>query len=195
MTHYLIEGHAIISADGCYADANGNMPQALRFDEDWRRFQAALDCASLTVLGRKGHEANPKPAARRRLVLSRKPSDRDQDVPGVFWVKPELAKLRAALDRLVPPGGRVAVVGGTGVFDLFAQLGYDTFHLVVAAQVELPGGRALFSGVKSLEDAHTHLRAQGLSVSEHLDIDRRCDVRLVLYSRSKTGDARSRPYG
>ncbi|MHA1522939.1 MAG: dihydrofolate reductase family protein [Alphaproteobacteria bacterium] len=188
MTQYFIDGHAIVSADGCYADAAGKMPQALRFDADWSRFQTALDQASLTVLGRKGHEANPMPQNRRRLVVSRRASESDHGEAGVAWVVPTVASLRDALDHLVPACGRVAVVGGTGVFDLFASLGYDTFHLVVAPHVTLPGGRPVFTGTTSLDDVESKLRATGLAIVERLEIDRQNGVVLRLYRKMATSE-------
>ena len=52
------------------------------------------------------------------------------------------------------PGGRVAVIGGTEVFGLFLDWGYDLFHLSRASQARLPGGRPVFPGVpdRSPED-------------------------------------------
>ena len=66
-----IVGHAVVSADGRIADHNRQMPEVLRNDKDWRRFQAALDRAALVVLGRLGHEAHPNPGRRRLVVTSR----------------------------------------------------------------------------------------------------------------------------
>ena len=64
-----IIGHAIVSADGAIADRQRRMPPELRNDNDWTRFQAALDASVLVVLGRLGHEAHPNPG-RRRLVVT-----------------------------------------------------------------------------------------------------------------------------
>lgn len=190
MSRYFIDGHAIVSAQGRYADSQGNMPEALRFEADWQRFQAALDHAALTVLGRKGHEANPKPEARRRLVLSRRAPEPAQLARDVYWTRPDLASLTQALDRLVADGERVAVVGGTGVFDQFLTCGYDTFHLVVATKVDLPGGRPVFTGAHSVEDVETRLRSKGLAITERLEIDRANAVFLHLYSRKRKNPER-----
>ncbi len=43
------------------------------------------------------------------------------------------------LTFLGAPGGSLAVIGGTGVFGLFLEIGYDSFHLSRARR--LPGGR------------------------------------------------------
>jgi len=52
--HWPIVGFAIVSADDRIADAGGAMPDALRNEADWQRFQAELDASALTVLGRLG---------------------------------------------------------------------------------------------------------------------------------------------
>jgi hypothetical protein len=55
--------------------------------------------------------------------------------------------------------GTVAVLGGTEVFSLFLDIGYDAFHLSRADKVKLPGGKPVFSqarfGVRSPEDVLT----------------------------------------
>ena len=43
---------------------------------------------------------------------------------------------------------RVAVLGGTEVFDMFLDIGYDVFHLSRAGKVKLPGGVPVFSQVR-----------------------------------------------
>jgi hypothetical protein len=43
--------------------------------------------------------------------------------------------------------GLVAVIGGTEVFALFLDIGYDAFHLSRAENVRVPGGRPVFPQV------------------------------------------------
>ena len=64
MTAIEIHGYAIVSCDDRIADASGATPEALRREADWAYFQAELDRAALTVLGRLGHAVNPNPKAR-----------------------------------------------------------------------------------------------------------------------------------
>jgi len=139
------EGHAIVSADGMIADAQGSMPQALRNDADWQAFQAALDRAALVVLGRLGHERHPNPG-RRRLVLTRSISllqPDPRDALALLW-NPVAWPLSRVLDALEVAQGTIAITGGTGVFDLFLDH-YDSFVLSEAHDCVLPGGRPCFS--------------------------------------------------
>jgi hypothetical protein len=67
----LIEGYAIVSADGMIAEANGSM-DALRFDADQQFFWASLDTAAAVAHGRHSAEGGPKAAGRHRLILTRR---------------------------------------------------------------------------------------------------------------------------
>ena len=70
MSKVEIHGYAIVSDNDCIADASGHTPDVLRNDADWAYFQAELNKSAVTVLGRLGHEANPNPKGRLRMVLS-----------------------------------------------------------------------------------------------------------------------------
>jgi len=138
----IIEGHAIVSADGMIADAAGEYPPALRNDADWAQYQAALDRSALVVLGRRGHERHPNPG-RRRLVLTHRVSRLGQDPNderATFW-NPATLPLREAVAMLGIQAGIVAI---TGVFDLFIA-DYDRFALSESHRLVLTG-RSCFAG-------------------------------------------------
>lgn len=176
----VIEGHAIVSADGMIAEADGSMPKRLMNDADWRLFQAALDRAELVVLGRLGHLRHPNPG-RRRLVLTRSvtglvvdPADRCAH----FW-NPEHVTFNHVLDLLGMTGGTVAVTGGTGVFDHFLGIGYARFVLSTARRVIIPQGRPCFaSGPPQII-----LTGHGLHVSAETLIDLQADVTMAIWQR------------
>lgn len=139
------EGHAIVSEDGMIADANGDMPAALRNDADWRLFQTALDRAALVVLGRLGHARHPNPG-RRRLVLTRSVTDLMSDPAdplATYW-NPEGIAIEAVLERLDIASGTIAITGGTGAFDLFVPR-YTRFVLSEVRGLMIPEGTPCFS--------------------------------------------------
>jgi hypothetical protein len=139
----IIEGHAIVSADGMIADGKGEYPQELRNDADWALYQHALDAAAVVVTGRRGHERFPNPG-RRRLVVTRRVDslgDDPKDPRATYW-NPAGVPLRAALADLGIADGIVAI---TGVFDLFAG-DYDRFALSESHRLLLRGGTPCFSG-------------------------------------------------
>jgi hypothetical protein len=178
-----IEGHAIISADGCIADPEGNTPASLNNEADWLRFQAALDTAAVVVLGRLNHEGNPNTARRNRLVVSSSARgiERRQDA---WWWNPAEASLAAALGAAAPRGGIVAVPGGRLVFDLFLAAGYDAFHLARVAGVTIPGGVPLFTALNTGKTAEAVLTAAGLVPGPEELLDPKAGVTLVTWRRS-----------
>jgi dihydrofolate reductase len=179
---WLFHGHAIVSADDRIADASGETPASLRNEADWARFQAALDASVVTVLGRLGHEANPNPKQRNRLVLS-------SAVRGVarradaWWWNPAEASLEDALAAAAPAGGIVAVPGGTRVFDLFLRTGYDEFHLSRVASVLIPNGRPLFSAIRLGRTAEALLGAHGLYPASTEMLDPAAHASLTVWRR------------
>ncbi len=128
---YRIEGHAIVSANDCIADAKGQMPQSLRNEADWQYFQRHLDAAAVVITGRRGHEAHPNKPGRCRLVFTTTAGAvgfrRDGDVS---FLDPVRFDFHEAIQMLAPKGGIIAVTGGTAVFDWFADQGlFTAFHL------------------------------------------------------------------
>lgn len=179
--HRLI-GHAIVSADDRIADASGRYPEALRNDADWALFQAALDRAAITLIGRVSHAATPNMKRRRRLIVSSTASGLERRDDG-FWLNPEHVPIGEALDRLVPDGGEVAVVGGQRVFDLVGAGSFAAFHLARSPQVTFPGGRGLFRACEDGIPATAILLAGGLAADEPLLLDPAAGVTLTVWRK------------
>ena len=177
---YRIHGHAIVSRDDRIADAAGRVPPSLRNDADWALFQAALDRAVVTVLGRRGHEANPNPKRRKRLVLSSTAKGVESRADAWWW-NPAEVPVEAALAAAAPGGGIVAVPGGRLVFDLFLDLGFDEFHLARAAEATTPDGIPIFSGVDAGRRAGTILAGHGLVAGPTEIIDPAAAVSLTVW--------------
>lgn len=138
-----IIGHAIVSVDGRIADASGAMPDALRNEADWRRFQRRLDEAALVVVGRLGHRRHPNPG-RRRLVATRSVaalSPDPRDARASLW-NPAGLPFDAALASLGVAEGTVAVAG---VFDLFLDR-FTAFDLAENHAFVMGPGLPCFSG-------------------------------------------------
>jgi hypothetical protein len=177
-----IHGHAIISENDCIADSTGVTPPELRNEVDWKRFQAALDRASVTVLGRLGHEANPNRKKRNRLVLSTSAHgiERRDDA---WWWNPGEARVADALAAAAPGGGVVAVPGGQRVFDLFLEIGFDAFELARFRGVTILDGVPIFSAVKTGVRPENLLAAHGLILHATEALDPAAGVELALWRR------------
>lgn len=177
-----LTGHAIVSLDDRIADRRGRYPPALRNERDWALFQAALDAADLTLLGRLSHEAAANVRGRRRLVVSSRVRglERRSDA---WWLNPADMPLAAALDRLLPGGGDVAVPGGQAVFDLVGPGGFAAFHLARSPSVRLPAGRGLFAACETGSSAEALLMSGGLVAGPSRVIDPAAGVTLTVWMR------------
>jgi hypothetical protein len=145
---FRIDGYVIVSADGMLADANGVMPETLKFEGDKEFFTAALDHADLIVHGRLSHEGQPNSAQRKRIIVTRKVADIADDPasPKTTLWNPSGASFEAARDYAGVHAGTIAIIGGPSIFDMFMDR-YDTFWLSQASKVRIAGGEPVFSGV------------------------------------------------
>lgn len=179
MSAWSIHLYAILSADDCIADADGNMPKSLMNEADWAYFQSELNSCALIVLGRQSHVTSPNPRKRRRVVMSRSVNGLEAREDGHWW-NPDHMPLDPMLNRLLPEGGKIGVPGGQVAFDYFLRHGMDEFHLTRARDVLLPGGRKVFSGSSGAED---QLAEAGLAPGETVMLDPQANVTLTVWAR------------
>ena len=177
---YEFHGYAIISDDDRIADARGRFPDCLKNEADWTYFQAGLDDAGATLLGRRSHEASPNPKGRLRLVVSRSAAGLERRCDGWWW-NPEGVSLADALDGVAPRNRVVAVPGGRDVFDLIGASGFAAFHLARAHGRSLPGGTGLFRACEAGARAEGILAAGGLCPSATTWLDEANAVSLTVW--------------
>ena len=179
-----IEGFAIVSIDGMLADRAGHMPDALKIDADQRFFAESLDRVAAVVHGRHSHEGQPNSPRRRRLILTRRVSgiEPDPENPIARLWNPAGASFTAACAALGVEKGTVAIIGGTDVFGLFLDIGYDAFHLSRANRVRLPGGRPVFPQVPE-QTPEAVLASHGLDPGDRRVLDEEADASLVTWTR------------
>ena len=175
-----IHGYAIVSDNDCIADASGQTPAVLRNDADWAYFQGELNKSALTVLGRLGHEANPNPKGRLRMILSSSSPGLERRADGWWW-NPERLSWDQAIQTVLPEGGQVAVPGGRQVFDLFLKIGYSAFHLTRAEGTFVPGGTPVFSGCHEGRNAEAILSESGLEPGAGQILDPAIPVTLTIW--------------
>jgi dihydrofolate reductase len=166
-----IEGYVIVSADGMLADADHVMPESLKFEGDKRFFTAALDDADLIVHGRHSFEDQPNSSRRKRIVVTRTVEAIAPDAvnPKATLWNPAGAPFEAACERAGVTSGKVAIIGGPGVFGMFMNR-YDAFWLSQAPHVQLAGGEPCFPGVPDRSPQQI-LAANGLTAGETQTLD------------------------
>jgi dihydrofolate reductase len=177
-----IEGYAIISADGMLADAAGVMPPSLKIEADQRFFHGSLDKADAVAHGRYSHEGGANAPVRARLIVTRRVPGlaRHPDNPKAVLWNPAGAAFTEAWKMLAVPDGLLAVIGGTEIFGIFLDIGYDAFHLTRADHVRLPGGRPVFPQVPASTPEEV-LHSRGYRPAEIRLLDEEKAVRLVTW--------------
>jgi dihydrofolate reductase len=168
---FCVEGYVIVSADGMLANADGVMPDELKFEGDKRFFTAALDRADLIVHGRHSAEDQPGSPSRKRVIVTRSVAAiaADPSNPNAARWNPAGASFEAACDHAGIHSGTIAIIGGPAVFDMFMDR-FDTFWLSQALQVRLPGGEPVFSGVPARSPQQI-LTAHGLQAGDSRSLD------------------------
>ena len=186
MSQVEIHGYAIVSDNDCIADASGHTPEVLRNEADWAYFQAELNKSAVTVLGRLGHEANPNPKGRLRMILSSSSPGLERRADGWWW-DPGKLPWDEAIRTVLPAGGRIAVPGGRQVFDHFLRIGYDAFHLTRAEGTHVPDGVPVFSECRAGTSAEMMLSGRGLRPGERQVLDPVGRITLAIW-RPATGN-------
>jgi hypothetical protein len=177
-----IEGFAIVSQDGMLANAQGVMPDALKFEADQQFFREGLERCVAAVHGRHSHEQQPNSDKRARLwVTGRVQGIEVENVTpkSVLW-NPEGATFEQAWNALEVEGA-LGVVGGTTVFGMFLSL-YDVFHLTRAPGLKLAGGRPVFPGVPAQSPEQVMTKA-GLREGKTRVLDARHNLTVTEWRR------------
>lgn len=174
-----IEGFAIVSREGMIAGSDASFPEALKIPADQEFYQASLDRAAAVANGRHSAEGGPKEAARRRIVLTRRVERvvADPANPNAVLWNPAPAPFEEAWLKLGAPDGTLAVVGGTDVFGLFLNIGYDAFFLT-RAQASVPRGRPVFPGVGRQATPEQVMERHGLMLRGTRMLDEATGTRL-----------------
>jgi dihydrofolate reductase len=187
LSAFRIVGYAIASADGMIADANGVMPESLKNDADHRYLDHALDHVEALIHGRRSHEAQANSHRRRRLVLTRAVHgivDHPELAKSRLW-NPAGASLEVACKALDVKSGTIAVLGGTDVYDMFLEIGYDAFHLSRAGNAFIPGGTPVFAAVLAGRTPEEVLAEAGLEASATRVLDASQAVTVTSWTRRR----------
>jgi dihydrofolate reductase len=179
-----VEGFVIASSDGMIAEADGEMPPAIRNAADQEFFQDALDRVAVVVHGRHSYEGGPRAAARKRIILTRRTAAiaPDPEHPNAVLWNPDGAPLETAIAALGAGNGTVAIIGGTEVFSMFLPL-YDAFHLSRAARAKIPGGLPVFDEVGPCATPEDVLARHGLKPGSRRVLDAAAGVTVVTWER------------
>jgi hypothetical protein len=102
-------------------------------------------------------------------------------MPNATLWNPEIATFEEACAFADVASGRVAIIGGPVVFDMFMDR-YDTFWLSEAPHVALPGGEGCFVDVPR-RTPHEVLRSHGMNPGAPYMLDAANDVTVTPWRR------------
>ena len=174
-----IEGFAIVSREGMIAASDGSFPEILKIPADQKFYQDSVDRAAAVANGRHSSEGAPREAARRRIELTRRVERviADPDNANAILWNPASAPFEEAWMKLNLDGGTLAVVGGTDVFGLFLNIGYDCFFLT-RTDASVPRGRPVFPGVGKSATPEEVLGKHGMVLREIRMLDAATNTRV-----------------
>ncbi len=174
----IVKGYAIISRNGMIAHEDGSFPGVLKRPGDQHFFRSGVRTADAIIHGRHSGEDDAETADRPRLILTRKIPSLVRDPTNEHAVQwnPRGASFSDAWHclGLASTDAVAAVLGGTEVFDLFLDIGYDVFYLS-CADVSVMPGRQVFSGTAVPQ---VQLQAHGLVLRSRRELD--ADPRVLL---------------
>ena len=182
-SRFQIEGYVIVSVDGMLSKGDRVMPSELKFDADKAFFSAGLDHVDLVVHGRFSGEDHPNSPRRKRIILTRTIASlaKDPNNPRAVLWNPAGCAFDQACQFAGVASGKVAIIGGPAVFDLFMDR-FDTFWLSQAPHVRLPDGEPCFSGVPARSPQQV-LAAHGLKAGAPQILDPANDVTVTPWRR------------
>jgi hypothetical protein len=182
-----IEGYVIVSSDGMIADAQAVMPDSLKIEADHRFLEGELDRFAAVVHGRHSHEGQPNSALRRRLVVTHRIAAiaPNPDLPKSLLWNPAGASFEEACAALDLDGCAIAILGGTRIYDMFLDVGYDAFNICRAGKVKIGAGTPVFSRVCDICAPEEVLSENGLTPEPRQILDEANQLSLVRWTRNK----------
>jgi hypothetical protein len=109
-------------------------------------------------------------------------------IPKAWLWNPAGASFSEACQAMGISAGTAAVTGGTEVFGLFFDIGFDAFHLSRAGKVLIPGGRPIFPEVPGLSPEQV-LSGRGLLPCPVRVLDAEAEATLVTWQPAGVSDA------
>jgi dihydrofolate reductase len=164
-------GHAIVSSNFRIADSQGNMPEELKSEVDWKMFQSDLDKSDLVILGRKSFEKYQS-SKRFRLVATASLSGLLKQEDIIFF-NPNDISIKQILNTLDIFPKKIAIAGGRLVYELvFKDLFYTEFHLSIKTNFIMPNGVPVLNRVENITQFIQRMRENNMFQSQELVLDK-----------------------
>ena len=123
-----LHGYAMTCRNDCIATSTGEIPDALQFAIESKRYQSLLDSCAAVIMGRRAHESIPNTQRRIRTIMTRSVTALEHGEGGWRW-NPATMSLDNMMRMVCASGGRVAVNGGQTALEHFIETGLETLHV------------------------------------------------------------------
>ena len=119
-----LHGYAMTCRNDCIATSQGEIPDALQFAIESKKFQAELDACAGVIMGHRAHDSVPNSKGRVRTILTRSVTALEHKEGGWWW-NPATMSLENMLRMVASSGGKVAVNGGQTTLEHFIENGLE----------------------------------------------------------------------
>nr|WP_070959683.1 hypothetical protein [Hyphomonas sp. Mor2] len=180
-----LHGYAMTCRNDCIATSMGEIPDALQYAIDSKKFQTELDACAAVIMGRRAHETIPNPKDRIRTVMTRSVTALEHHEGGWRW-NPATMTLDNMLTIAASAGGRIAVNGGQTTLEYFMENGLNVLHICRAESIAIQDGLKLLAGCDRKTTVDDVLREEGWDLAERRLIDLKAPISLSTWRRWPT---------
>lgn len=177
-----LHGYAMTCRNDCIATSQGEIPDALQFAIESKKFQAELDACAGVIMGHRAHDSIPNSKGRVRTILTRSVTALEHKEGGWWW-NPATMSLENMLRMVASSGGKVAVNGGQTTLEHFIENGLNVLHVCRAESIAIQDGLKLLAACDRKTTVDDVLRADGWDLSERRLIDLKAPISISTWRR------------
>lgn len=177
-----LHGYAMTCRNDCIATSLGEIPDALQFAIDSKKFQSELDACAAVIMGHRAHDSIPNAKGRVRTILTRGVTALEHKEGGWWW-NPATMSLDNMLRMVASSGGKVAVNGGQTTLEHFIENGLNVLHVCRAESIAIQDGLKLLAACDRKTTVDDVLRAEGWDLSERRLIDLKAPISISTWRR------------
>lgn len=182
-----LHGYAMTCRNDCIATNMGELPEALQYAMESKKYRKELDACAAVIMGRRAHETMPNPHGRVRSILTRNVTALEHHEGGWRW-NPATMTLDNMLRMVASGGGRVAVNGGQTTLEYFMEHELNVLHVCRAESIAIQDGLKLLAACDRKTTVDDVLREEGWDLVERKLIDLKAPISLSTWRRYPTVD-------
>lgn len=185
-----LHGYAMTCRNDCIATNMGELPEALQYAMESKKYRKELDACAAVIMGRRAHETMPNPHGRIRSILTRSVAALEHQEGGWRW-NPATMTLDNMLRMVASGGGRIAVNGGQTTLEYFMENGLSVLHVCRAESIAIQDGLKLLAACDRKTTVDDVLREDGWVLAERKLIDLKAPISISTWRRWPSDEAQT----